>query len=356
MATFTERKYQGKVAGLQWQATVRMKDRVTGIMHRKSRTYETLQAAQDWARDLEAALRKGGYHDTDLIDSTPLKIIIQRYIDEVSPTKLGSEQEIVRLKAWLRHGLAARPLSRCLPKDFADYIAVRRKDTSKRGGTVAEQTIKHEIIVISNVFETARKDWGYDLPNPIKSISKPRGSGTRETRIPPADWIKLEAELKKCRNPHFAVIAEVAIETGMRQDEIMRMTWADIDLSKRMVTVMGKDTSSPGQRKKRTVPISMCAGALLSSMPRSIKSESCVFAGSSADGLSRAFTKAAKDAGLKGVVFHSTRHEAASRLAPHYPMVTLMKIFGWKTPVMAARYYHASEEELLAGLDRKANA
>jgi hypothetical protein len=39
-------------------------------------------------------------------------------------------------------------------------------------------------------------------------------------------------------------------------------------------------------------------------------------------------------------------------MAPHYPMLTLMKIFGWKTPSMAARYYHASDEELLAGIDR----
>jgi hypothetical protein len=33
-------------------------------------------------------------------------------------------------------------------------------------------------------------------------------------------------------------------------------------------------------------------------------------------------------------------------------MLTLMKIFGWQTPSMAARYYHASDEELLAGIDR----
>jgi len=37
--------------------------------------------------------------------------------------------------------------------------------------------------------------------------------------------------------------------------------------------------------------------------------------------------------------------------AKHYPMLTLMKIFGWKTPSMAARYYHPDEKELLAGVD-----
>lgn len=344
---------------MQFQVQIRMKDRATGLMCVKSETFTTMTQAKEWQDKMKVFLREGLHKNTKTIDSTPLRYLIQKYIDEVSPTKLGSKQEIVRLNAWLKHPLANRMMSRCTPKDFADYIAFRRKDKSKRGGKVAEQTIKHEIIVISNVFEVARKDWGYDMPNPTKQISKPKGSGTREVRIVPEDWKKIAGILSQRRNLLYVVIAEFAIETGMREDEIFRMAWKDIDLQSRKVIVEGKDTSATGQRKKRTVPLSPRAIELLTALPRHIDSQIPVFQverKTSADGLSRAFTAACKSIGLAGGCFHCTRHEAASRMAPHFPMLTLMKIFGWKTPAMAARYYHTTDDELLAGIDRMQRA
>lgn len=371
MATIRERKNKdGSKTKNQWQAIVEMKNRATGLVYKESSTHETKAEAIDWAEGIEADLKRGIHKDSRIIDTTPLRTLIDKYIIEVSPKKLGSKQEIVRLKKWLTTDLADRPISRCLPTDFANYIAGRRKDVSKRKCRVAEQTIKLEIIAISNVFEVARKDWGYNLQNPTKSISKPKGSNTRETRITPDDWKKISAALlNKSRNPLYITIAEFAIETGMRQDELFRMTWKDIEIQEQVdgvetqargkVIVDGKDTSTTGERKKRTVPLSPRAIALLQALPRPDSTDALVFQSvrkTSKDGLSRAFTAACTEIGLTGGCFHSTRHEAASRMAPHYHMLTLMKIFGWKTPSMAARYYHASDEELYAGIDKMSQA
>ncbi|MEQ1629908.1 MAG: site-specific integrase [Gallionella sp.] len=367
MATIRERKNKdGSKAKNQWQAIIEMKDRATGLAHKESRTFETRTEARDWAKGVEADLQRGLHKNSALIDTTTLRTLIEKYISEVSPKKLGSAREIARLKKWLTFDLADRPISRCLPTDFSAYIAKRRSDVSRRNGPVAEQTIKLEIIAISNVFEAARKDWGYDIQNPIKNISKPKGSNTRETRITHENWKKIAAILlNKGRNPLYITIAELAIETGMRQDELFRMTWEDVEIlvpedgvetpKRGKVIVEGKDTSTTGARKKRVVPLSPRAITLLESLPRPDSTDAQVFQSvrkTSKDGLSRAFTAACADIGLIGGCFHSTRHEAASRMAPHYPMLTLMKIFGWKTPSMAARYYHASDEELYAGIDK----
>jgi len=358
MATIRLRKNKdGTAASHQWQAIVRKKNRATGLVHTQSETFESEREAKEWAESLEADLRRAIHIDTRLIDKTQLSELIQKYIEVVSPAKLGGKREIVRLKTWLKHPISELTLSRATPKHFADYIFARRKTQSIRGGKIAEQTIKLDIIAISNVFEVARKDWGYEIENPIKKISKPAGSKTRDLRIVEADWKRLEIELNKCRNPLYVVISELALETGMRQDELFRMCWGDFDLvgTRKNVIVDGKDTSATGKRKKRTVPLSARAFELLKKLPGWLGEdlESPILkmgAGASADGLSRAFTAACKTIGLEGAVFHSTRHEAASRMAPHYPLLILMKIFGWKTPAMAARYYHASDEELHAGL------
>lgn len=288
-----------------FKAEVEMIDRATGLTHREAKSFPSKREAEDWAQAIEADLKRSIHTDRRVVDSTPLKDLIQRYIDNVSPKKLGAKQEIVRLKAWLKNPLADRPIGKCLPKDFADYIVQRRKAVSARGGKVSEQTIKHELIVVSNVFETARKDWGYDIQNPTKQISKPGGSQARETRIPPERWPALADELRKCRNPLYIIITEFAIETGMRQDEIMRMAWRDIDMiRRRIVSVEGKDTTTrTGQRKRRAVPLSQRAVELLTALPRSIKDDAPVFQTTrktSADGLSRAFTAACKAAGIEG--------------------------------------------------------
>ena len=340
----------------QFRAIIKMKNRGTGVLHKESRTFKTNTLAQEWATGIETDLRRAVHNDTHLIDSTTLAELIDRYITEVSPKKLGAKQEIVRLKAWKKNPLSRRSISRCLPKDFADYITRRRKDISKRGGPIAEQTIKHEIIAISNVFEVARKDWGYNIQNPTKQISKPGGSNIREVRILPEAWEKLAVELLKCKNEQYVIISEFAIETGLRAGELMRMNWIDINLAAKKIVVLGKDTSSrTGTRKKRTVPLSIRALELLTTLSQPEDLNTAVFyvpGKTSADSLSRAFTAACKRAGIKNGEFHATRHEAASRMAPHFPMLILMAIFGWTTPSMAARYYHASDDDLHAGLAR----
>lgn len=403
MATIRER------GPMQWQAIVRAKNHATGQAHNETRTFPTKTEATAWAGELEADLRRAIHNDTRLLDATPLRELIERYMTEVSPKKLGGDQEITRLQAWLAWPhtvdeafpgerqlktaiaraerrrdqqtadrlaaelaelheknrikrqadagiLANRPLSRIAPKDFADFIAGRRKETSQRGGPVSEQTIKHQVIVVSNVYEVARKDWGYNIANPTKQISKPGGSQAREIRIGDKLPALLDA-LRKCRNKQYPLIVEWAVETGMRQDEIMRMAWADIDKKQRLVEVEGKDTSRAGTRKRRIVPLSPRCMELLSTLPQAIDPNTQIFQTArktSADGLSRAFTAAcnSESVGLPGAVFHSTRHEAASRMAPHYSMPVLMSIMGWKTASMAARYYHADADELHAGLER----
>lgn len=360
MATIRLRKNKdGTAASHQYQAIVRKKNRATGLLHNESQTFESEREAREWAASLEADLRRAIHTDTRLIDKTQLGELIKKYIDEVSPGKLGGDREIVRLKTWLKHPISELMLSRASPKHFADYVSERRKTISKRGGLIADQTIKLDLISLSNVFEVGRKDWGYGIDNPIKKISMPGGSKTREVRIVEENWKKIEVELKKCRNPLYVAISELGIETGMRQDELFRMCWGDFNLvgNRKNLIVDGKDTSGTGKRKKRTVPLSARAFELIKTLPgfagEDLETPILKMGkGASSDGLSRAFTAACKKIGLKGGVFHSTRHEAASRMAQHYPLLTLMKIFGWKTPGVAAGYYKADIEELHAGLDK----
>lgn len=333
----------------QYCAQIIKKNRATGLVHKEIRTFQTKDEAKEWAKAVETDLARGIYNDTRQASGTALRDLIIRYRDEVTPRKKGAKQETVRLNKWLTHELADRMLTLIQPSDFAGYISDRRKDGK------AEQTIKSEIIAISNVFKVAAFDWGYNIENPIKRISKPGGSRMRDQRILQEVWPLIAAELDKCRNPYFKIIAELAIETAMRQGEIFALTWAAVDLPGRHLIIReAKDTTGKNQ-KSRIVPLSRRAVELLTGLPLcSLKASAPVFQASqttSADGLSRAFTKACAAAGIPAR-FHDTRHEACSRMAPHFEMHELMKITGHETAGQLIRYYNPTALELTSKLDK----
>lgn len=336
----------------QWQALIEKKNRATGLVHNEAKTFQTKDEAATWAGEIEAALARGQYNDNRQAAATPLRDLIVKYRDEITPRKKGAKQETVRLKKWLTHELANRMLTLIQPSDFAGYIADRRKQGR------AEQTIKAEIIAISNVFKVAAADWGYNIENPIKRISKPGGSRKRDQRILPEQWPAIAAVLNKRRNPYYVVITELAIETGMRQGEIFALAWSDVDLAGRHLIVREAKDTSGGRDKQRIVPLSQRAVELLDALPRPIRDNMKVFQTgrkTSADGLSRAFTAAALACGIPAR-FHDTRHEACSRMAPHFEMHELMKITGHETAGQLIRYYNPTAKELTDKLDKMQSA
>lgn len=339
----------------QWQALIEKKNRATGLVHKEAKTFQTKDEAEIWSREIEAALARGKYDDSRQSAGTPLRDLITRYRDEITPRKKGAAQETVRLNTWLKHELTDRMLTLIQPSDFAGYIADRR------AAGRAEQTIKSDIIAISNVFKVAAADWGYNVDNPIKRISKPGGSRKRDQRILPEQWTLIAEQFAKCRNPFYQVISELAIETAMRRGELFAMTWADINLAARHLVVRaGKNTTGNGG-KSRIVPLSFRAIELLQSMPRQIKDTDPVFKvtphiETSKVVLSVLFSKCCKDAGFPDIHFHDTRHEACSRMAPHFQMHELMKITGHETASQLLRYYNPTAAELTAKLDKMQSA
>ena len=59
------------------------------------------------------------------------------------------------------------------------------------------------------------------------------------------------------------------------------------------------------------------------------------------------FRKARQRAGLTGIVFHDTRHTAATWLAtPRINVLDLCRMFGWSNPKQAMVYYNPSAAEI----------
>ena len=104
MATFDKRP-NGK-----WRAQIRR----IGLGS-SSKNFISKKAAEKWVRETEAAIAAGTYNPkpepTETIrDSGRLTLgqLLERYRDNISVEKKGKVEEIARINAILRHGIAKR--------------------------------------------------------------------------------------------------------------------------------------------------------------------------------------------------------------------------------------------------------
>jgi integrase len=315
----------------QFQAQIRRKG-----YPGQTRTFETKKAAQQWVTSIEAEMDGGVFVDRSVLTGITLEQILERYGREITRKKRGADVEMTRIRALMRHPLAARLLGTLTGADFARYCDERLE-------TCANETVRRELVIFSAVFSTVSDLWKLPIGNPLASVKWPPKGEHRERRLRADERTRLleAAAQSRAETLQFCII--LAEETGMRAGEIVGLHWHEIDLDEHMIFLARTRTKNGCKRK---VPLSERAEAAIRALPCESDTGRVVSFYDSR-GLGAAFRRACERAGIVDVRFHDLRHEAASRLAPRMPATTLAKIMGWKTLQMAMRYYAPTAEELV---------
>jgi hypothetical protein len=154
MATFRNR--YGK-----WQARVRRLGQQP-----ISKSFQTKQDAERWARQVEADIDKGSYTNVTLAERTLLKDIIERYIQEVTNQTRSMKEDRYRLGAMMRHWIGSLTMIQLTPVKVAQYRDERLKKVS--AGAVIR-----ELAYISSIINHSRREWGINMTNPVPFVKKP---------------------------------------------------------------------------------------------------------------------------------------------------------------------------------------
>jgi integrase len=324
MATITKR------GPYQYQAMVRRAGFPT-----QTRTFEAKRDAQDWASTIESEMRRGIFIDRSEAERMTLRELLERYRDEVTPTKLGKGPERSRLRRLIAHPVALQRLAALRSVDFSIY----RDERLDEGA--ASKTVREELLLFSVVLNTARKDWSIPVENWIEHVRKPAAGRHRERRPSADEELRLMAACRESKNVGLECAVVLAIETGMRRGEIAALKWFQVDFQANVIRL---SLTKNGDR--RTVPLSVKAEEALRALPHNVDGR--VFTFHDSNGLGAAFMRACERAEIEDLHFHDLRHEAASRLAPRMPATSLAKIMGWRSIQMSMRYYNPREDELVA--------
>lgn len=300
----------------------------------QTKTFRSKADAQAWSIIIEAEMERGVWRDRAESESTTLTEALARYANEIVPGKKSPRQEMSVIHHWQDRPIAKMFLASIRGRDVASAM----RDMEADG--LSPNTIRLRLALLSHLFNVARTEWGMEaLSNPVELVRKPKLPRGRDRRLVGDEEERL---LAACRamNPELAAIVTIAIETAMRQGEIMGLTWDRIDLGKRTIKL---ELTKNGE--KRIVPLTTKAMQTFRDLPRNIDGQVWTY---TQEGLRASYNKAVKHADIKGLTFHDLRHEATSRLFEKglNPM-QVAAITGHKNMQMLKRYTHLKAEDLV---------
>ncbi|SHJ48785.1 Site-specific recombinase XerC [Malonomonas rubra DSM 5091] len=309
----------------QWQVRIRKKGWPT-----QTKTFETKEEAARWARKMESEMDDGLFVSRKEAETNTLEEVLDRYCEEVTPNKEGAEQERNRIKHLKKTGLAKRFMSRIRSTDIAKYRDKRLSDG------LSPYTVNNELILLSNVFNIARKEFGFEsIKNPVSDVSRPKLPGGRNRRLLPGEEEKLSRALDREMNTLFVL----ALETGVRRGELLRYRWEHIDLESRVIHLPKTKNG-----EARDIPLSTTAVSALKKLPRRIDGN--VFS-ISKDDVSRKFRETCNALDIQDLRWHDLRHEALSRLFEKgLGIMEVASISGHKTLQQLKRYTHLKAKDL----------
>lgn len=320
--------------GNYWRAQIRRRGYPV-----QNNTFDTKVQAESWARSVETAMDRGLFVSLGEAQRTTLAESLQRYGREISSTKHHPQQDLQRIRHWLRQPMAANFLANLRGTDFAKY----RDDRLAEG--LAPNTVRLELALVSHMFEIARKEWGMEgLLNPLKNIRKPSGSRERDRRLNPGEYERLAKALGEHENPWLLPLFDMAIETSLRQGMLFVLRWDWVDLNKRVIYIPSSYRNKGNKGVPAALPLSTKAIAVLSALPRNLN---CHIFGTTQNATVCAWKRTIKRLGIQDLHWHDLRHEAASRLFEKglNPM-EVASITGHKNLNMLRRYTHLNPENL----------
>ena len=200
------------------------------LNYRRIRRYagRTKEEAKNYLAKLRIAAKEGKLEE--LISPKPIRDTFGEYA-----RVLLDSAEWKAKRSASRNEISLKHLKRAFGDvQLADINPglVRKYTTERKEGGLAPATINREISLLKTILYAAEYD-DIIASNPIRGrrVKKLEEANSREKII--LEMKLTDSDLRRlvdCAVPHFKPILKIALITGMRRSEILKMKWKDINL------------------------------------------------------------------------------------------------------------------------------
>lgn len=346
----TRRKFTVKLYSREWKTNGKKK-KAWGVRYHKGGQYvsqivgDTREVAQDFAdrlrqdhnRRVLGVAEGKTFADLALLFLTH-KETQERHMEAIQLRVRNLEKYFGQM---VLEDITAEAIDGYISKRKAEAAPLRRGNGS---GKVKNATINRDLAVLRHMLRLAVRKWRWLRQEPYFEMLKEDYG--RERELTEAEEKTLLSHLK----PAFADLFLAALHTGMRQGELVRLEWRQVNLADRVL-----DFQPTKRGKKRLVPIGEPLYHILARRKRAATSE-------------RVFTKpdgepwskwavgyhvnvACEAAGIQDFTFHDIRHTIATRLNRNGVQASYVQdLLGHKTASITRRYTHTQTSDLAAAV------
>ena len=302
-----------------WQGMIRVNGHPT-----ITKTFKSKTDATRWANLIEVKLRREDAGITK-IKFPKFEDLARRYIEETSVLKKCYVDEKSKILQFIKEPWSNYPINRIMPHTINKW-----KDAALK--TLTGGSVNRKLDVISSMYTTFKREWGYPVENPVLSIRRPKKAEPRDRRLSDAEIAKI---LKGNRtSPIMKSIIEISLETGMRLSEILRIDLDRLEGSTLVIPI--------AKTKPRVIPLTTRAVNLIKNTTLPFKISKWV--------VSKTFNRLCKEYGIKDARFHDCRRNALTNFMKDKGLNVpeTMKIAGHSDPRMLLRIYNNLEAHHVA--------
>lgn len=261
---------------------------------------------------------------------------VVRWLEETSDKATHKEDR--RKLVWL-HSLLADLMLNEITLEVIDAIrAAKLKDSSKA-------TVNRYLALVRAILIRARDEWEWIDRAPKVRLFKETNS--RERALTPEQAKTLLGELPE----HQREVVLFALATGLRQSNVLRLEWAQVNLEQRHAWVRGTESKN---RRPISVPLNETAMAVLQRQAGKHPTRVFTYLGKPMNSANtKAWKAALKRAEVQDFRWHDLRHTWATwQRQAGTPTHELQRLGGWRTGAMVERYAHLAPDHLAMASSR----
>jgi integrase len=238
----------------------------------------------------------------------------------------------------LRAHFGARRLRSITFSDLEAYRALRLKTPTQHGKQRTIATVNRELSKARRMFNIAVQK-GWLAENPFRrggTLISNADEVHRERVLSRSEEARLLAAIEsEPKREHLKSIILIALDCALRRGEILTLTWGDVDVDRRTITVRAFNAKTA---RARTV-------AMTQRVHNDLSARYCAAPRESGErifniaGVKRSFKSACRAAGIEDFRLHDCRHTAITRMIrAGLPPVEVMRVSGHSTLSCLYRY------------------
>jgi integrase len=305
---------------------------VNGRQVRRSTKTEDRKLAKRIYDKIKGQVAEGKWFDKLPGEEKTFKEMMDRYRTEYLPLK-SHPKKYESLISSLTSFFESYRVSEITPSLISQYKTQRRH---------VKVALNRELSLLKSAFNIALREWQWVKENPVGRVKLEKENPGRVRYLSNEEFDKLLNECPDWLKP----IVMVARHTGLRKENILSLTWPQVDLFRRLITI---DHTKNNERL--SIPLNETLMGLFKQLSR-IRHINSAYVFSKPDGnryrfIHNEFRKIVKDAGITDFKFHDLRHCFASALVQKgVELYQVQKLLGHRSNAMTQRYAHLSPEHL----------